>query len=500
MDPALINILVSTIKNEHIKKAIEDNDLDRLDIEGQTPLIIALQEEGANISELLIKLGANVLIVDNLNRTPLIVALEHYSNLEQYIIQMLLEYDININHIDNRKQTALTIAIRNKNVDISVLDMLLDAGADPNVAPHDRWTPLTSAINYRDLDLVDLLVSYGADVNITRDVTPLIIAVFKGDIRVLEYLLDSGGDVNLRNVGGVTPLMVALKSEYPNIEIVDLLLKVGADVNITEYIGGMTPLMLGLENNKNSDAIELLIDYGADLNTRDYADLSVIDYAIENNWGLDMIELLIQNGATINAEIETKIKTRFVNYDVKSTSQEYIDESQDICTNLNIITLEDYTHEDDPLYIYLPNEENKFRRAICVTKDELREWIRVDKTNRISEIFMGKWIGSHDSTGYGGDVDGVHFFMKLPMGNIYVTTGSVRDMLNSDEKKWFAFPIWRGRKIRIGNLAGEFGVSRNHGQEPGETIYKLMSKSTGNLHPGVLHPDDFIEPEEIKIE
>jgi hypothetical protein len=37
-------------------------------------------------------------------------------------------------------------------------------------------------------------------------------------------------------------------------------------------------------------------------------------------------------------------------------------------------------------------------------------------------------------------------------------------------------PLFGGKKRRLGNLRGTFGIGMNHGQVPGETIYKLYTK------------------------
>jgi ankyrin repeat protein len=106
----------------------------------------------------------------------------------------------------------------------------------------DQETPLTLAlIPYRHTEMVNLLVSYGADVNvfIPGGVTPLHRAVQGEHIYDVELFLAAGADPNVRGAAGRTPLHLAALAG--NAQIAKILLDHGADPNAKDYFGS-TPL------------------------------------------------------------------------------------------------------------------------------------------------------------------------------------------------------------------------------------------------------------------
>ncbi|MCX8524718.1 ankyrin repeat domain-containing protein [Chryseobacterium formosus] len=61
------------------------------------------------------------------------------------------------------------------------------------------------------------------------DVTPLMYAIMKRDITVVNILIENGADVNIPNKYGKTPLMVAVDMFKDDDAIIKLLLENGAD-------------------------------------------------------------------------------------------------------------------------------------------------------------------------------------------------------------------------------------------------------------------------------
>ncbi|KAF6794289.1 ankyrin-2 ankyrin, partial [Colletotrichum musicola] len=71
--------------------------------------------------------------------------------------------------------------------------------------------PLHTAANEEKLDMVQLLVSYGADVNgvVPRRGTALHVAAKCDSVPITEFLLDNGASLNIRNERSFTPLQLA---------------------------------------------------------------------------------------------------------------------------------------------------------------------------------------------------------------------------------------------------------------------------------------------------
>ena len=121
--------------------------------------------------------------------------------------------------------TPLTTAVQNR--DIREIHRLLDAGANINEPGGDpARTPLAWSIRYRYFDVVKLLIEKGADVNFGF---PLHSAIEAGDISVVNLLLDKGADVNNGYYGFGSPLMAA--AQEGKTAIVERLLEKGAELD-----------------------------------------------------------------------------------------------------------------------------------------------------------------------------------------------------------------------------------------------------------------------------
>jgi ankyrin repeat protein len=113
---------------------------------------------------------------------------------------------------------------------LRILDMLLDAGADPNVHGSFGRTPLHTAAEDGRLALARKLIAAGADVEARDELgerTPLHLAVANGSPQVAAELLAAGADVNSQDANGMTPLKIAVQNA--NEPLVELLLQAGSE-------------------------------------------------------------------------------------------------------------------------------------------------------------------------------------------------------------------------------------------------------------------------------
>lgn len=160
------------------------------------------------------------------------------------------------------------------------------------------------------------------------------------------------------------------------------------------------------------------------------------------------------------------------------------------CSNKNIMTLEDYTEEDDPIMIYMQNTRGKFEKATCVTAEELINYYKAFIGTSLPDNIMCIYTTprNKNETGRGGNPTG-KIVVKLPTNNIYVTMGSIeRIMKERDNKNWYALPLFGGKRRRVGNIKGLFGSSMNHGQIPGYIIYKIYTEN--EIKQGVVVEED----------
>lgn len=162
--------------------------------------------------------------------------------------------------------------------DIEEVESLLESGIDPNIIDIEGWTPLMWATQINNLDMINLLIEYGANPDIVDyyyEETALIIATNNNYVEAIKILLENGADPNLIDSYGLTPLISAVSNS--NSETIRTLLETGADPNISN-IYGLTPLM-SASTYGNLEAAKELLEYGAIPNTRDDDQFTAFLYA-----------------------------------------------------------------------------------------------------------------------------------------------------------------------------------------------------------------------------
>jgi ankyrin repeat protein len=119
--------------------------------------------------------------------------------------------------------TPMAVAIRDGHVD--VVRTLLSLGAAIEGATSESWSSLESAVLNNRLDMVQLFLQRGANVNFIDKAgyTPLLLAasIDFGDTTVLEHLLAAGAHVAAKNPAGKTALDLA--REYQHTRFIGIL-------------------------------------------------------------------------------------------------------------------------------------------------------------------------------------------------------------------------------------------------------------------------------------
>ena len=144
---------------------------------------------------------------------------------ERKTVEQYLRAGMDVNARDGYGQTALFAASVGRRYALALI--LLERGADPNLARDTGRTPLMAAVK-RGFDtnsyerepesqkLVNALLERGADVN-ARDedgVTPLEEAARIGDAETIRTLVARGANPATKNNDGETPLDVAAREPF----------------------------------------------------------------------------------------------------------------------------------------------------------------------------------------------------------------------------------------------------------------------------------------------
>jgi len=199
---------------------------------------------------------------------------------------------------------------------------LVDGGAEVKVADRRGNTPLHTAAQLGDLDLVKKLLAKGADPNarnakaLTRggpvagpfrapagEITPLHVAARANQLEIMRALLAAGADPKLKGEDGTTLLMQAAGSS--NVEVVKLAYELDPDVKaVTEsratVIHAAVTGVGAADQKEICKVIRFLAEKEAPLDERndrgrtpiDIADILPLDQAVEL-----LTELIIKSGA-----------------------------------------------------------------------------------------------------------------------------------------------------------------------------------------------------------
>ena len=168
---------------------------------------------------------------------------------------------------------------------VETVRYLLNCGADPNKPSSSfKRLALGAAVEHRvheddhakRLATVRLLIERGAEIDALSGIyqyTPLVYAAQQGDLELMELLLDSGADVNFKTPGGLTPLLAAVDFPPQNptegggrsLRAVRLLVECGADVNFEQAgeLPNWTPLKSAIVTYKNAEVAAYLLLNGA---------------------------------------------------------------------------------------------------------------------------------------------------------------------------------------------------------------------------------------------
>ena len=167
--------------------------------------------------------------------------------------------------------------------------ILLKAGADPDFVVPDSYgsmAPLSLAAYRGQVSVVKMLLEAGAKINVGKEwqQTPLIAACvnFPGTDRteedrrqIIRLLLDGGADLEF-NESGATGLVWAGADAKP--ETIRLLLDAGIPVDACDA-SRTTALMTAAASNSNPETVALLLEKGADPKLRSREGCTALDYA-----------------------------------------------------------------------------------------------------------------------------------------------------------------------------------------------------------------------------
>lgn len=160
-----------------------------------------------------------------------------------------------------------------------------------------------SAVSKNNLDMVELLISKGADVNAQNDQgkNALMMAAFGGKVNIIKELRNSGAKYELRDKSGCSVLHYAV--DGANLDAIQWLLMDGVEVNAVDNASGWTPLLRAASVGGNKDVAEMLVKFKADINILDKDNKSALMIAVING-NQPFVQVLVENGADLSIKNE----------------------------------------------------------------------------------------------------------------------------------------------------------------------------------------------------
>src|SRR5438067_1115278 len=241
---------------------------------GLTPLTFAAREGDVESAKYLLDAGADINQTTEYGWSPLLTAT---NNRHYKLGAFLMERGANVNVANKGGWTPIYLATDNRNIEggdypvpkpdldhLEYITFLLNHDADPNALAKDNT--LT-----RTIFTMQWFYENGA--------TPFVRAAQSSDVELMQLLLDYGADPFVATENGDTALTASAgigwvegvtyeRSAKENFEAIRMLVdEVGLDPNIANK-EGRTPLMGAALKGRN-DVIEMLVAHGARLDQRD---------------------------------------------------------------------------------------------------------------------------------------------------------------------------------------------------------------------------------------
>ncbi|XP_034122159.1 transient receptor potential cation channel subfamily A member 1 isoform X2 [Drosophila guanche] len=270
--PDIVSFLVS-----------EGADINALDKEHRSPLLLAASRSGWKTVHLLIRLGAGISVKDAAARNVLHFVIMNGGRLTDFAEQVANcqtnnQLQLLLNEKDSMGCSPLHYASRDGH--IRSLENLIRLGACINLKNNNNESPLHFAARYGRYNTVRQLLdsekgSFIINESDGAGMTPLHISSQQGHTRVVQLLLNRGALLH-RDHTGRNPLQLAAMSGYT--ETIELLHSVHSHLLDQVDKDGNTALHLATMENK-PHAISVLMSMQCKL-VYNVLDMSAIDYAI----------------------------------------------------------------------------------------------------------------------------------------------------------------------------------------------------------------------------
>ncbi|CAF2116849.1 unnamed protein product [Rotaria magnacalcarata] len=312
----------------HIACQIGDYDLVLLLIRSSTVNINALDGNHRNclyyaisygdekIVDLLIENNVAIKIRDRVGDTPLHLAVQHTTNAYKLTNSLLQKQDgkdlINEPAADGMKPILLAASCKQA----EVVYLLIKNGADVKAVDSEHNSALHLACKSNCMKCVFYLIEFGGldvnDLNCYRH-TPMFYAYTSNDYDLVQYLISCGAQIDVRDTQNYLPIHVGLILSEPdkeyNLNLIDLYKD--KDEKLLDDENNeckMTPLILACMQGKLNVVKHLILNYKVNIMAKCSNGHTPLHYACltKSSKSLETIEFLMQHGCTYESVDEPK--------------------------------------------------------------------------------------------------------------------------------------------------------------------------------------------------
>jgi hypothetical protein len=282
--------------------------------------------------------------------------------------------------------------------------------------------------------------------------------------------MERGARLNIRTTTGLTPLIAAIQTN--RVKIAMWFLQGG------EYVFNGEPERFLLRNV--ADPIEM----------EDELNLTPLAAAAEYTDSVPLIKTIIKAiavkypdydicedirlASTLARDRGHMSIVRYLNPDQKIDVRKY-EQIPVMCSNYDsydVFEIEQY--KDIPFFTVLIDG-----KAYCVGTGMVQFMLMTDNT--VADWIQNPLSRQMNEQGLGGKPGNERFY-KLALENysVYISHASlvkiVKIVRGIDMKRYVpVFAFGKGKKMRVGNIQGVFGIGMLHGQLPGENVYEIKN-------------------------
>ncbi|KAJ5391976.1 hypothetical protein N7509_007466 [Penicillium cosmopolitanum] len=289
-------------------------------IKGGTMLHEAVESGDMAMIALLLHNGADPNIITKTGKFALMQAV---ASNKGHIVKLLLDNGAkpDLHPKVGRVNTALGRAVRDNNY--SLVKLLLQRNAQIDLHAPEFDSALISACRLGYLQMVDVLLEHGANVNQKEDDGVSALSVITSgelldnpqSVPITAILLEKGADPNTKSSRGLPVIFNLVQKGYPSRGkfapyILKLLLAGGADPNSKTDDG--TSLLQAIVKVGHFSLAEPVIERGVDLNPKGDDGYTNLMHAIERG-DRQLLRLFLDKGAILDADTQSKHFFRIYN-------------------------------------------------------------------------------------------------------------------------------------------------------------------------------------------